>query len=99
MFHAHSLQTDESGLTGESTPVGKHSDPLPHDTLLADRLNMAYAGSTVLAGKGAGFVIGTGSATETGRIAGLIAGVATLETPLTRKMAHFSNWLLWGIGG
>lgn len=99
LFHARALQTNESGLTGESTPVGKHAEALPHDTLLAERGNMAYAGSTVVAGHGAGFVVGTGDATETGRIAGLIATTAGVETPLTRKMARFSNWLLWGIGG
>jgi magnesium-transporting ATPase (P-type) len=86
-------------LTGESQPVSKHADPLHPDTQLADRINMAYAGTTVVAGQGSGLVIATGDATETGRIAGLIAAAPDLVTPLTRKMARFSNWLLWAIGG
>jgi magnesium-transporting ATPase (P-type) len=86
-------------LTGESLPVSKQTAAMPEDTLLAERSNMAYAGTTVVAGQGAGLVIATGNATETGRIAGLIAAAPDLATPLTRKMATFSNWLLWAIGG
>jgi magnesium-transporting ATPase (P-type) len=93
------LHTDDSMLTGESQPIAKDVAPLPVDTVLADRRNMAYAGTTVVAGQGSGLVIATGDATETGRIAGLIAAAPDLATPLTRKMASFSNWLLWAIGG
>ena len=99
LFDQHELHTDDSMLTGESLPVGKDAAPLHPDTRLADRLNMAYAGTTVVAGQGSGLVIATGDATETGRIAGLIAAAPDLATPLTRKMAAFSNWLLWAIGG
>jgi len=99
LFHQRELHADESMLTGESLPVGKHTGPLPVDTRLADRRNMAYAGATIVGGQGAGLVIATGDATETGRIAGLIASAPELATPLTRKMATFSNWLLWAIGG
>jgi magnesium-transporting ATPase (P-type) len=99
LFLEHELHTDESMLTGESQPVAKHCAPLAADTLLAERLNMAYAGATVVAGQGSGLVIATGDATETGRIADLIASAPDLATPLTRKMATFSSWLLWAIGG
>ncbi|MBS1143821.1 MAG: ATPase, type [Proteobacteria bacterium] len=99
LIQQHELHTDDSMLTGESQPVTKHSAPLQADTVLADRLNMVYAGTTVVAGQGSGLVIATGDATETGRIAGLIAAAPDLVTPLTRKMARFSNWLLWAIGG
>ncbi|HXE41124.1 MAG TPA: HAD-IC family P-type ATPase [Azonexus sp.] len=99
LFHERELHTDDSLLTGESQPVLKHTTALPSDTPLADRRNMAYAGSTVVAGQGSGMVVATGDATETGRIADLIAGAPDLVTPLTRKMVTFSNWLLWAIGG
>jgi magnesium-transporting ATPase (P-type) len=99
LFHQRELHADESMLTGESLPVAKDTAPLPGETLLAERRNMAYAGATIVAGQGAGLVIATGDATETGRIAGLIASAPELATPLTRKMATFSNWLLWAIGG
>lgn len=99
LFQQRDLHTDDSMLTGESLPVAKSTAPLAADTLLAERHNMAYAGTTVVAGQGCGLVIATGDATETGRIAGLIASAPDLVTPLTRKMASFSNWLLWAIGG
>ena len=95
----HEMLTDDSMLTGESQPAYKQAGPLPADTLLADRLNMAYAGTTVVAGQGCGLVIATGDATETGRIADLIATAPNMVTPLTRKMDTFSRWLLWAIGG
>lgn len=99
LFRCKEMKTDEAALTGESLPVDKGAEPLPADTVLADRGNMAYAGTTVVAGQGAGLVVAIGDATETGRIAGLIAAAPELSTPLTRKLAAFSNWLLAAIGG
>ena len=93
------LRTVEAALTGEAAPTDKHHDELPVDTLLADRRNMAYAGTTVVAGQGQGLVIGTGEATETGRISGLIAGAPEIATPLTKKMGEFAGLLLWVILG
>ena len=98
LFRAKELQAIESALTGESTAVAKHHKALPADTLLAERGNMAYAGTVMISGQGAGVVIATGDATETGRISRLIAEAPDLSTPLTQKMAVFSNWLLIAIG-
>jgi magnesium-transporting ATPase (P-type) len=93
------LRTVEAALTGESLPVHKHCETLPADTMLADRRNMAYAGTTVVSGQGYGIVVATGAASETGRISGLIASAPDLATPLTRKIAAFANLLLWAILG
>jgi cation-transporting ATPase F len=98
LFRAKALQAIESALTGESTAVGKHGEALPEDTLLAERSNMAYAGTVMISGQGAGVVVATGDRTETGRISRLIAEAPDLTTPLTRRMAAFSNWLLMAIG-
>jgi len=95
LLETKSLQIDESSLTGESVPASKRPDPLHADTVLADRVNMAYAGSLVTAGTGTGVVWATGDRTETGRVAFLIAEAVDLTTPLTRKIAHFSGMLLW----
>ncbi|MDP2810562.1 MAG: cation-transporting P-type ATPase [Rhodocyclaceae bacterium] len=93
------MRTVEAALTGEAAPADKHFAPLPEDTLLADRRNMAYAGTTVVAGQGHGLVIGTADATETGRISTLIASAPEIATPLTKKMAEFARLLLWVILG
>ncbi len=95
LLETKSLQIDESSLTGESVPASKRPDPLQADTVLADRVNMAYAGSLVTAGTGMGVVWATGDRTETGRVAFLIAEAVDLTTPLTRKIARFSGVLLW----
>ena len=94
LFHVRSLQVDESALTGESMPVHKHTDALALDTVLADRNNLAFAGTLVTAGQAEGVVWAVGDRTETGRLAWLIAEAVDLSTPLTQKIAHFSGWLL-----
>ncbi|MDQ5904639.1 MAG: cation-transporting P-type ATPase, partial [Pseudomonadota bacterium] len=99
LVESHGLKAMEASLTGESAAVHKTPDSLPADTLLADRCNMAYAGTMVVSGQAAGLVAATGSSTETGRISRLIADSPDLQTPLTKKMAAFSNWLLLVIGG
>ena len=99
LLRGKALRTSEAALTGESLPVEKHFQSLPADTPLADRRNMAYAGTTVVSGQGLGLVIATAGATEAGRIAKLIASAPDLSTPLTRKMADFTGVLLWAILG
>ncbi|HSH15072.1 MAG TPA: cation-transporting P-type ATPase [Verrucomicrobiae bacterium] len=97
LFHVRSLQVDESALTGESVPVQKHADPLVLDTILAERKNLAFAGTLVTYGQAEGVVWAIGNQTETGRIARLIHEAVDLSTPLTRKIAQFSRLVLWVI--
>ncbi len=87
------LQIDESALTGESLVVSKAEHILPSETLMADRQNMAYSSTLVTAGRGTGVVVGTGASTEIGRIHQLVGEAPDMETPLTKKMAHFSQIL------
>ena len=91
------LRAAEAVLTGESQPVNKHIGPLPHDTPLAERHNMGYGGTLVVGGQAVGVVVATGDATETGRIADLIAQAPRLETPLIRRMSRFARQLLVAI--
>ncbi len=93
------LRIDESALTGESLPVGKHCETLIHGTPLMDRANMAYSSTLVSRGTGIGIACATGDSTEIGRISELISTTDTLSTPLTKKIAHFSGILLYVILG
>ena len=95
LVRLRSLEIDESMLTGESLPVRKHVDPLALETVLADRKNLAFAGTLVTRGEAEGVVCATGDQTETGRIARLISEAVDLSTPLTRRVAQFSRILLW----
>ena len=99
LFEVRNLQVDESALTGESVPVPKHGDVLALDTILAERRNLAFAGTLVTYGRAEGVVWATGDRTEMGRIAWLISEATDLSTPLTRKIAHFSRMMLWAILG
>ncbi|MET8764277.1 HAD-IC family P-type ATPase [Lentzea sp. NPDC004782] len=90
---ADELRVDESALTGESVPAVKDPVSLPSDTSLADRANMAYSGTLVTAGGGRGVVVATGADTEIGRVHRLVSTTETVQTPLTRKLARFSQVL------
>ncbi|MEM1942507.1 MAG: cation-translocating P-type ATPase [Candidatus Caldarchaeum sp.] len=80
------LQLDESPLTGESTPVSKTTRPVPEETAVGDRVNMAFAGTTATYGRGRGVVVATGSSTEFGKIAKAAASVEEEKTPLEVRM-------------
>jgi Ca2+-transporting ATPase len=97
LLHARGLFADEAALTGESLPAEKHAAALPADTVLADRRNMAYAGTLMVRGQAEGVVVATAGATETGRIARMVREVTDLSTPFTRRVAAFSRVLLVAI--
>ncbi len=86
-------QADESMLTGESVTVGKHDASLPPETILAERQNMAFAGTLMTTGHAQGIVIATGADTELGQIHRLVGEAADLATPLTRRIAEFGRLL------
>jgi Ca2+-transporting ATPase len=99
LFRVRNLQVDESALTGESVPVEKHTEQLGGETILAERKNLAFAGTLVTYGQAEGLVWAIGDSTETGRIATLISEATDISTPLTRKIAHFGKILLYVILG
>jgi magnesium-transporting ATPase (P-type) len=93
------LQTQEAALTGESLPIDKGVEPVAPDAPLGDRACMAYAGTLVTAGQGAGLVVATGPRTELGRISGMLAEVEQLTTPLLRQMTEFARYLTVAVLG
>ena len=84
---AATLEIEEAGLTGESTPVSKIVDPVPgEDVPLGDRIDMAFMNSQVTRGRGEVVVTATGMATEVGHISGMLSGVEQEKTPLTKQL-------------
>ncbi|MGA0561755.1 HAD-IC family P-type ATPase [Ancylobacter sp. VNQ12] len=95
LLRARGMLIDESILTGESVAASKHERPAAADAPLGDRHSMAFSGTTVAAGQGAGIVVSTGMHTEIGRIGKLIAEVEPLATPLLRQIDDFARRFTW----
>ena len=94
------LKIDEASLTGESMPVEKSADRvLSEDVPLGDRWNVAFMGTTVTYGRGAGVVVETGMQTEIGLIAEMIQSYEEEATPLQRRLDQLGRWLGWGTLG
>jgi P-type Ca2+ transporter type 2C len=84
---AATLEIEEAGLTGESTPSAKSLDPVTgEDVPLGDRVDMAYMNSQVTRGRGEMVVTATGMSTEVGHISGMLSGVEQEKTPLTKQL-------------
>lgn len=93
LFEAASLKVEEAALTGESEAVTKKTEAIAdEDPPLGDRVNMAYKGTLVKDGRGAGVVVATGMKTEMGRIAQLL-DESDSETPLQKRLATFGKQL------
>ena len=86
-------KVDESALTGESMPTKVIEMDLPPETLLADRRNMLYMGTTISTGRAVGIVTATGMKTELGKIANDIAKAETPKTPLEHKLESLGKFL------
>lgn len=94
-----SLKIEEAALTGESVPVEKEDIVISKDDAsLGDRVNMAYSGSSVAYGRGAGVVTGTGMNTEVGKIAAYLSDTDNSMTPLQVKLAELSKILTIAVG-
>lgn len=85
------LQISEAVLTGESMPSSKISDSIKDSVALADRINIAYAGTTVATGYGKAIVVNTGMQTEFGKIARDVQEIQAPRTPLQEKLEKFSK--------
>ncbi|WP_162591691.1 cation-translocating P-type ATPase [Variovorax sp. PBL-E5] len=79
LVEAAAIQVDESQLTGESMPVGKHAGGTAEAALL-------HAGSLVVRGDGVAVVTATGANTALGRIGGSITRIAPRQSRLQGEL-------------
>lgn len=86
-----SVEVIESALTGESTTVAKGPDPVADpDAPLGDRTSMLFQNTSVTRGSAVAVVAATGSATEMGRIATMLAEVGTTPSPLQDELRQLT---------
>jgi Ca2+-transporting ATPase len=91
LFETFSLKIDESSLTGESVSIDKITEPIDKPELSpGDQINMAFKGALITNGRATGLVVGTGMATEIGKIADLLQEDAPI-TPLQQRMQRFGK--------
>ena len=94
LIESAALRVDESALTGESVPVDKDAQSTcDRDAVLADRRNMAFAGTSVTGGRALGLVVATGRGTQLGTIARLVEQAGEVRTPLQERLARFGRRL------
>ena len=87
----HNLTIDESVLTGESIASNKNDLIINSNVGLAERKNMAFAGTSVLTGRATCVVVATGVDTEIGKIANKVMETKQTKSPLMIRMEKFSK--------
>ena len=96
LLEAASLKIEEAALTGESVPVEKDiTETVEAEAGIGDRVNMGYQNSNVTYGRGTGVVTNTGTYTEVGKIADMLANADESQTPLKQSLEQLSKTLTY----
>lgn len=94
IIESHSLQVNESSLTGESESVLKVTEKIDQENVgIGDRKNMVFSGSFVTYGRGVVLVTAVGMNTEIGKIANLLENAKEKKTPLQVSLDKFGKKL------
>ncbi|MEB3308196.1 MAG: cation-translocating P-type ATPase [Cyanobacteriota bacterium] len=91
------LGLQEAALTGEGESVFKQAELLLEEaTPVLERRNCLFQGTEVVRGRGVAVVVGTGMATELGKIAELINSAESGITPLQKRLNGLARVLVGG---
>jgi P-type Mg2+ transporter len=94
LLEENDLYVDEATLTGETFPVEKEIEtPPPADSPISKRTNAVFLGTHVVSGTATAVAVGTGAATELGRISEHLKGKRE-ETEFERGIRHFGYLLM-----
>jgi len=93
---SNNCYADEAILTGESTPVAKKEDLVVASSLVAERANIAHAGTLIVEGYATAVVYATGDATEIGKIASVVSGTSRIQTPLQKGVGRLA-WFIFAV--
>jgi Ca2+-transporting ATPase len=89
------LEVKEATLTGESTPMAKHTKVIAVNTSIFEQANMVFKGTMVVKGIAKAIVVATGIDTELGKIQQMGMQTKKSHTPLEKKLKELSKWLIW----
>lgn len=95
IIEANNINVNESILTGESAPVDKTAETLSKDTIIAERNNILYKGTSITRGSGKGIVIATAMMTEVGQIAKATQQEKEEVTPLEKRLDKLGGQIVW----
>ncbi|MFZ2149661.1 MAG: HAD-IC family P-type ATPase [Minisyncoccia bacterium] len=92
----NNFRVDEAILTGEALPVEKNEEVSGVSALVAERKNIAHAGTLVVQGYALAVVCATGDDTEIGQIAHIVSKTNKTKTPLQKGVSRLA-WLIFGV--
>lgn len=93
IVESYFAKCDESILTGESMSVDKTEETITKKALIAERTDMVYSGTILVAGKIEAIVTDTGMNTELGKIASTLDSKEEPITPLQVKVNKISTFI------
>ena len=99
LVEEHGLSIDEAMLTEESVPVEKTNREVAEEVSLAERINMMFAGTTVVRGTGRAVVTETAMDTELGKIARALQETKTPPTSFELEVDKLSKNITFIISG
>ena len=92
LIEVNNFRCNESVLTGINIPVDKRADEIFEDiTIVSERLNMVYAGSSVTHGNAKAVVVETAINTEIGRSAAIINQTGADTMPIENALHSISK--------
>ncbi len=93
VIDATHFSVSEAALSGESNPVEKTAGAVAAGAGVFDRVNMVYAGTSVITGEATVVVSAIGVQSEFGKIRTLTSDVVNQETPLERETRRLARLL------
>lgn len=87
------FRVNESILTGEFIGEEKFIEIIKPETVVADRKNMVFSGTTVETGRAKAVVVTTGEETEIGKIAELVNTEKKQLTPLQKRLNQLTSYI------
>jgi len=97
ILESKGLSVEEAILTGESIAKQKHSDKITAESMITDRSNMLFSGTSVTSGSGIGIVVETGLNSELGKISKTLKDIEDTDSPLQKKISVMSKKLSYAV--